>query len=317
MAEREAAENKKLLKIISTPSTMDRQRVNEAIITLNSLLDHLSKTVTEPVEMTDEQAKAYVEMLGEKHVTTERFYIVASVLSSQLPYHVGAVEKLALPTAFFDADDYLRLVHPDYFEDYILYSCSAYEYIFLKKEEMELAPLRQSIRVTIPLKYKNGKYRWTRLAILPLQLDKERNPVTHLNCYTVLEPFSEKEPHRPLKFEIWEENHYRVVEVEQWTQELQRLRNTKLPFRLTRMEQTILDIIRENPGFRNADLADALQKKRNNIEKHNKNILAKAKESFPMLFSENKKVTLKELSEYLQRQSATPGMEFPPEAAQW
>lgn len=292
---------------------MDRQRINEAIITFNSLLDHLSQTVTEPVAMTDEEVKAYIEMLREKHVTTERFYIVASVLSTQLPYHIGALEKLDLASAFFDADDYLRLIHPDYFEDYILYSCSAYEYITLRKEE--LAPLRQSIRVTLPLRYKNGKYRWTRLAILPLQMDKERNLITHLNCYTVLESFSEKEPHRPLKFDIWEENHYRVIELEQWTQELQRLRNTKLPFRLTRMEQTILDIIRENPGFRNADLAETLQKKKNNIEKHNKNILAKAKESFPMLFSENKKVRLRELSEYLQRQSALPNMEFPPEVA--
>lgn len=274
----------------------------------NAFLDGLSLYFSEPVRLTEEEVREHIRRLEQRPLPRNDYYIVASTLSIDLPYHVNVIEKLPVQREFFNADIYLQLVHPHYFRQYLEWAWAGYRYIDKKSKRGELEPFNVYFCISFPIKMRNGKYHWTRMEVCPLQVDKDHNMITHLNRYTVLEPYDEK-PEKPLIGEIWDENFLN----ENWTKELGREKFFHLSvFVLTPVQRQIVDIFYQNPGYTNRDVAAALNKKLNTIERHNKDILAEAKESFPN-FDDLKIKTVKKFARFLHDYNYFDGVQQPPD----
>jgi hypothetical protein len=126
------------------------------------------------------------------------------------------------------------------------------------------------------MKLKDNNYHWVLKESTPFQLDKDKNMITHFNVYTVLNPYHSDRT-LPLIGEAWD-NEFRN---ELWTLELAKYRFASRPFFLSRSQKLIVEVINENPKFTNAQIAKYLGKGKNTVDTQNKQILEKAKKSFP------------------------------------
>ncbi|HOY20633.1 MAG TPA: hypothetical protein PLC89_25200 [Haliscomenobacter sp.] len=289
---------------------MPQDSFEARLASFNIFMDELCRDYDEPISKSTDEVKKLIERLEENFELNDDFFIVASTLSIEFPYQVKALKYLGniFP---FNADTYIGQVHQDHVHDYLDWAHAIYTYLANKSKAGELKPMKTTVRMSFPIKMRDQKYYWTRMEVFPLQLDKNGNMITHLNSYKTLEPYQGP---KPLIGEIWEEHIYSPA----WTKELGRMRIMHVSFTLTSEERRILDFQFTNPDLRIEDVAQILNKKKPTIEKHNKNILAKAKECFPKLFEgKEKKVSVRELAIYLNQYGYFDGPQQEPQLSSW
>jgi hypothetical protein len=167
------------------------------------------------------------------------------------------------------------LVHPDFMEDYLKWGRATYAYI-LERREADIEPLNHSTRMTIPLKLTDGKYYWVLQEAIALQIDANGNLVTHLNIYTVLNEMIGKDD-VVLIGRLYNDG----FEMKEWTQTVWKDFFTTRPFELTTEHQKIVNLLNENIELSNTAIAEILNKQKNTIDVQNKQIMMRARESFP------------------------------------
>lgn len=265
---------------------------SELLSEFNLLLDEVSRNFSEPVRKTDQEVEELIARLRQSPDIGRTFYLIARTTSVQLSHFVRVDEYLPI-TSGFDADDYLALIHPDYIDDYLQLAIACYLYFTEPQHRMGIEPLGMSYRMIFPLKLKDNRYHSALMEVFPLQMDKENNTISHLNKYTILHAFDEEKP--PAMFSELSHNYdLRAI----LNRALERVKNLHSVFRPTPLEKLILETHFLHPNFSNPEIALHVERERENINKQHKNILKKARESFPGYNPENIKEFVNALEKY-------------------
>lgn len=279
---------------------MNQDEILRRVLAFDDYMNQLTANYTEAVTMTDEEVRNYMARLENDPPFGVDFYMVMGSISNDVTHPIGVKENLPVPKGKLTDFDYFRLVHPDYSIDYLEWAQAAYTFVDSLSRLGQMETLKTSYRLTFPILRKDGEYWWVRMAVTTLQLDASNNVITHLNSYTFTSPFDDREAKRPLIGEIWGEAPKALLA--NWTRELRKLKSLIPLFQVTDTEMDILKISSRHPNYKSADIASMLNKKTNTIERHRRNIIAKAKDAFP-IFHDRQRLTIKEIAQLLKSQS--------------
>lgn len=248
--------------------------VGKAIVQAFFFLRTLTKDYGEPVNWSPIQIHAFFNSLGENHMMANRFAFAID-LKLNRPFFTMNMEKYLDYIGELTVEKYFNHIHIDYLEAYIKWSLSVYLHVKNKKDL--LVPMEQCSRIALPMKLKKTGYHWVLSEIFPLQMDKDNNMVTHLNILTPLRPFDSREK-IPLVGDLWNKH----IRVEEWSQDVWKKFYTSRTFVLSPEQRRIVDALLQNRDLTNAQIAQQLGKQKNNIDVQNKQILARARECFPL-----------------------------------
>ena len=278
---------------------MNQDEILRRVLAFDDYMNQLTAKYTEAVKLTNEEVQESMKRLEEELPFGVDFYIVMSSVSDEITYPIGIRENLPVPDGKLRDIDYFQLIHPDYMIDYLEWAQACYTFVDGKSRLGQMEARKTSYRLTFPILRNDGEYWWVRMAVTTLQLDKNNNVITHLNSYAFISPFDEKEIPRPLIGEIWGEAPKALLT--SWTRELRKQKNLIRLFQITETERHILEISSYHPDYKSADIASMLSKKTNTIERHRRNIIAKAKDAFPV-FQDRQRLTIKEIADLLKSQ---------------
>lgn len=266
-----------------------------ALKAFDDFIDQLTSDYGVPDSMTDAELAEYMQRLREHPPFGVDFYMVMSTVSNAVTYPIGVRENLPLPGIFNDFD-YLKLIHPDYLLDYLDWAKAIYVLAHKKSTLGQMQIRKNSFRLLLPILTKKGEYWWVRMATTPLQLDQNNHLLTHLNSYTLLDAFDAGAPKKTMIGGIWGEVSREIMTA--WTRELRKEKTMLSVFTITETESRILELVCQHPDYRSSDIAAVLQKKTNTIERHRRNLIAKAKEAFPA-FYDRQRLSIKEIAQLL------------------
>ncbi len=236
-------------------------------------LKGLTKDYTTPTQMPEGGREAFFTRVKERSLSTNQFFMAVDnrpikVISSH------CFDKYMAFQLPFSVEQYINNIHPDYLQDYLSWGKAVYSYAHQKPEI--LVPLQHCFRINFPLKLKDNKYYWVLMEAFPLELDENNRLISQFNAYTVLQAFDVKEK-IPLVGDIWDKH----FSNDTWTKELWKCRFTLQPFILTDEQRRIFTILRKNPTLSNAEVATLLGKQKNTVDVQIKQILSRARDSFP------------------------------------
>lgn len=132
------------------------------------------------------------------------------------------------------------------------------------------------------MRFKDGRIYWVAQETRPLEIDSDKNMISHLNTYTVVGLYKEERP-VDLVAEVYYDNYYH----DDWNLMLSESRYAIKPFNVSSVQQEILRHYRNNKNATTVSCANTLKYPRNTIKKYisdckNKNgILNIARSSFP------------------------------------
>jgi hypothetical protein len=234
----------------------------------------LTHKLGEPVHFSEEACEKVFEDLRLDQIMAQKFALAFNIKTLNIGFHHNTAKFLNYKGKF-DLNKFFMTVHPDFMEEYLKWGQATYRYI-LEHKETEIEPLNHSTRITIPLKLTDGKYHWVLQEAFALQIDSNGNLVSHLNIYTVLNEMIGKED-VVLVGRLYNNG----FEMKEWSQMVWKDFFTTRPFDLTPEHQKIVNILNENLELSNTAIAEILNKQRNTIDVQNKQILMRARESFP------------------------------------
>lgn len=236
---------------------------------------NLARTLGAPVHWDDKATREFLHSLGENHLMANSFALAMDLRNTQ-PIFMMNVEKYLDIQGDFTVEKYFRSIHFDYLNEYLKWTQCIYLYAAQLKDKLQ--PMQQSFRIAIPLKLKKVGYHWVLMQAFPLQKDKVNNMVTHLNIYTPLRHFDPKE-RIPLIGDLWDKH----TRQEDWTQGLwKNVFTSQASFVLTPAQRSILEVLKNEPELTNAQIAQRLGKGKNTVDVQNKQILARARDCFPL-----------------------------------
>ncbi len=253
-------------------------------------MQSLTRKLGEPVRLTKEECQAVYEGLKADKMMVNKFVLVCNIKTMSIDFEYNAAKFLKYKGQL-DLNKYFFLLHPDFMEEYLKWGRATYAYA-MEHKEIGLEPLNHCTRMTIPLKLANGKYYWVLQEGMALQLDANNNMVSHLNIYTILHEMRGDED-VVLVGQLYNNG----IEVKEWTQTVWRDYFTQKAFELTPEQDRIVTVLHGNIDLSNAEIATTLNKKKNTIDMQNKQIIARAKASFPNHDFRNIKDTVRFLRE--------------------
>ena len=250
-----------------------------------------AKAFGESVHWTDAEAHQFLDTLQYNPLMQNRFAIAANNKIGAVVYHFN-LDKYVTSSLGFGINAYYRLIQIDYLEDYIKWGEMVYQYA--DKMRDVLAPMKQSFRISIPMKLKDGHYHWVLMEAYGLQFDAQNNLISHLNIYTILSRFNEKEK-IPLVGDMWDSN----AKQQDWTHELWKKVVTHRAFVLTHAESQIVEELNKNSHLTNEEIGVILNKSKFTIDGQSKKILARARDAFGNQFF----MTTKDVVQFLQERA--------------
>lgn len=260
--------------IQKTTQKMNLISLGKTIVQNYFFMRALNHKLGEPVRLTKEGCEKVFEDLKADKMMAQKFALVYDLKNVVVSFHFNT-EKFLSYKGVFDLNKFFMLVHPDFMELYIKWGQAIYSYL-MQQQHTTLEPLNQCTRVTIPLKLSDGQYHWVLQEALPLEIDAENNLVSHLNIYTVLHPMEKGE-----KVVISHRLFNNGFEEKEWTKLVWKDFFTQRPFELTPEMQKIVRLLNDNLELSNTEIAAFLNKQKNTIDVQNKQILMRARESFP------------------------------------
>jgi DNA-binding CsgD family transcriptional regulator len=239
----------------------------------NRFLERYSKDFGEPITLTPlEIEKLIQEVKNRKHLSNQ-FFTIEYINSYDVPFHLN-IEKYLIIKGTMHSDKIFELIHLDYLLDFLQWGIAGYSYIASNRDM--LTPLKNCYRITFPMKLKDEKYYWVQMETTPLTLDKDNNLLSIFNTYTITRPYDKREK-TALIAEMWQEG----FNYETWSQELRKLKFTRNVFSLTPRQKQILNLMRDNPELTNAQIAEGLGNQKDTVDTLKKQILSRARDSFP------------------------------------
>ena len=266
----------------------------QKIRNFNIFIDQWSKEFSEPVNLSEEEVKDYIERLKARPLSIGTFYTVASTVSNKIPYHINTQDYLPIHHGFLDADALFNLIHPEYIEEYFSWGRVVYIYVAKQIKDNNVDPFEIAFSFRFPLKIKDGRYYWVKRLSFPLQIDQHRNLITYVNEYTILTRFDESDKREAIVGEMWGKS---LID-DRLTRELRKEKLNHGALIFTPTERQILDQFFLRPDSTIKDIALALGKNINTIEQHNKKIIAKVKPNFPS-FAAMKRIKVKQIAQFL------------------
>ena len=236
-------------------------------------MNALTRKLGAPVHLSKADCQRVVDDLKADKMMAQKFAFVYNIKENTLTYHVNTDRFLAYKGAL-DLTKFFLMIHPNYMEEYLKWGRAVYSYL-MKQQHTTIEPLNQCTRITVPLKLADGNYHWVLQEALPLEIDAGNKLISHLNIYSVLKPMLPTD-----KEKISQRLYDKGFEATQWTKVVWKEFFTLQTFDLATEERRIVDTLRENPTFTNAQIAEKLGKSKNTIDGQNKKILEKAARSF-------------------------------------
>ena len=170
----------------------------------------------------------------------------------------------------------------NYLKQYLTWGKVAY--LFFREITKEDNIIQYSFKTRLPMLLKDGRIYWVLQESWPLELDMNRNVISHINNYTIGELYREKEP-----IEITAEFCKNGQYCEEWNRLYTENRYAVKPFVLSPAQREILHFYYHNPKESIIQCAKNLRYPHNTLKKyisnsqHKTGILDKAKVSFPQI----------------------------------
>ena len=252
---------------------MNYLHIAKAVIGFYFFMKRHTRNYGEPVLLSQAECNKIYDCIRSERFTSCKFALSMDIRTLEFPF-VHNIEKFLFFKNKFTIDTYFRAIHPDYIIDYIRWAEAIYSCILTDLRSI-LEPLKHNYRITIPMKLLDGKYHWLLMNCVTLQLDNHQNIITHLNTYTVIRPFQEGEK-TPLVGNLSGDN----LDEKKWNTALLDMYSRRKPFILTPEQNKIVELLIKKSTLSNAEIAELLNKKKNNIDAQNKQILERARASF-------------------------------------
>lgn len=261
----------------------------------NVYLDELLREVvhSEVVSPTPSEIEAFLNEVKNRKYINNQFFTIMKATDIEIPFHWNT-ENFLRSRDIQNADNFLELIHPDYATDYFQWSVAGY--LLVQSNKNIVAPYKWIFRIVHPLKLKDNKYHWVQLEAMPLGFDKDKNLISHFNTYTILgKPFDTRERIGLIADIVGD-----AFSDEALTQNMKKMKFSRQPFALTKSQKLLLETKRSYPDFPNAAIAELLGKTKDTIDTQNKQVLAKAKQSFPSLFPDRQKRTISDVIHFVE-----------------
>ena len=137
-----------------------------------------------PVNLNDAEYSDYLRQLEstyeESAEADEKFCQVINIQTMEIEFSLGVQRALGYDDNT-SLQRFFQLVHPEYLESYLMWAVSAYQVAFENRDQ--IIPLRQSYRITLPLRHHNGEYYWYSQHATALRIDAEGHLICQLNTY--------------------------------------------------------------------------------------------------------------------------------------
>ncbi len=233
----------------------------------------LTRKLGAPIHLSEAECEKVFENLNADKTMTQKFAFIFNIKEGKLSRHLNT-EKFLPYSGFLDLNKFFMLIHPNYMEEYLKWGRAVYTFL-MKEQPVQLDPLNQCTKVTIPLKLIDGKYHWVLQEAIPLQVDAANNLISHLNIYSIVRPMEASE-----KVQLDYRLYINGFETTEWTKVFWKGYFTLQPFDLTPDQTKIVQLILEDNTITNAEIGLKLIKQKNSIDMQNKHILAKARTAF-------------------------------------
>lgn len=266
----------------SARAQADFNSLYETYVTAN--LPRLSAGLGEPAAL---RGAEYEAVIGQMKKFRElyahlSFWAVVDMRSLDLAAVEGAESMLANPVK--TVRDFLRLVHPDYLEPYLIWGEATY--VIAMQNPGMIAPMQISQRVTLPLLGRDGHYHWFSQHATVLQVDAQNRIIQHLNTYYDEGRWSARrlqpvEPH-------FSGRHYTP-------EELQRLLNAQMtPYIIDEFTNAELDLLSHYAAGETPERIMSLKNwRKHTLHEYNAHVMQKARRIFQYDFG-----TARDFAEY-------------------
>ncbi|HUM89053.1 MAG TPA: hypothetical protein PKV50_05940 [Prolixibacteraceae bacterium] len=267
-------------------------------------VDELIKDYGEPVEPDDTELEKLKNIIitspaSNDHHLSKNFYLIERVageilFSHNVDKYLGLENDFDLITFHSSIQDGLHGWH--YLKEYLTWGKVAYLFFREIKQKDEIH--RYSFKIRLPIRLKDGQIYWVLQSSSPLELDKNKNVISHINSYTIGELFAEKDIVL-LVGGIFKDGFY----CNEFSQLYLENRYAVSPFVLSAPQKSILKYFYKNPDKTLRSCSETLKYPVNTLKKYisdcqrKQGIINKAKTSFPSIPF----VHLKDVISYLER----------------
>lgn len=148
----------------------------------------LAQYLGEPVNISEDLYDSFKEgICKNSNSFGERpFHMVVNMRKQEIEFQHG-FNRLMGTSETVSLKRFLRRIHPDYLVPFLLWGIAVYEFAMYGNVKVE--PLKQSYRISIPLRVRDGKYYWFTQISTAIRLDENGNLVCHYNKYCYEEEF--------------------------------------------------------------------------------------------------------------------------------
>lgn len=239
-------------------------------------MNSYSKLIGDPVHLSPEEYQSVLDNIKSEKIDKNRFYLVLNLKKLEIVFSHN-VENFFNHFGEITLEYFFKNIHKDYLGEFISWAETVYMYSLEMGEY--IIPLKQTFRILVPLKLKDNQYYWVLQECQPLQVDKENRLVSHLNTYSIIQEYSTRKEWSLLG-EIWDENFKQKA----WSKTVKkRYFFSPSVFTVTPKEREILLYLLNNPNASNKEIGLNFNITTNTVNVHTKQILRKAKQSFPLL----------------------------------
>lgn len=256
---------------------MNYLHLAKSVVGFYFFMKRQTKNYGDPVDLSEEECLKVFESLKSNSFSKYKFYFVLDIRTMKHTYMLNVEKFLISKNNNFTVDATFRAIHPDYLIENLHWAETTFRYVTTELKFTEgFKPLQQYYRIQLPMKLIDNNYHWLMMECSPLQLDKDNNVITVLISYTMLRPFIKGEKIH-IMGTLYDENFENKSELNYAFWKTVYVRK---PLELTPEQNKIIDLLCEDPSRTNGEIADLLNKKKNNIDVQNKHILERARKSF-------------------------------------
>ncbi len=121
----------------------------------------------------------------------DEYYSINDLRKLEFDWCYGVERVLGYDSKTWSHYDSIRYIHDDFRQLYLAFGTITYQ--ILTNEKHLLAPegLQQPYIINIPMRGKDGRFRWIKQLTMPLRLDENGMMVKQFNSYTSVSPYED------------------------------------------------------------------------------------------------------------------------------
>ena len=129
----------------------------------------------------------------------DTFFLLVNLKDLAIPTQISADTHLA-PHVLnnLSIQGVISLVHPNFLVTYLAFGHAAYKMMEEENIRKRLQTLDQQYVIQFPMLRSDNRYWWVKQLAVPMEVDEENRIISHLNKYTVIEPYIEGNIKKPI-----------------------------------------------------------------------------------------------------------------------